>query len=93
MSENQKKKTIRQRIISWEGLLFGLIALVMLGVAAFVIFQPIKVLPRMQLAPGFALTDEKNERLTNEDMRGQFVMYNFTHTGCRSQNASNSIWP
>lgn len=83
MPETQQKKTIRQRIISWEGLLFGAIALVMIGVAAFVIFQPIKVLPRMQIAPGYLLTDESNERLTNEDMRGQFVMYNFTYTGCR----------
>jgi len=83
MPETQPGKSIRQRIISWEGLVFGAIALVMVGVAAFVIFQPIKVLPRMQLAPGYLLTDESNERLTNEDLRGQFVMYNFTYSGCR----------
>ena len=83
MPETQPEKSIRQRIISWEGLVFGAIALVMVGVAAFVIFQPIKVLPRMQLAPGYALTDERAERLTNEDLRGQFVMYNFTYSGCR----------
>ncbi len=83
MSEDQSKSSIRQKIISWQGLVIGAIALLLIGVAAFVIFQPIKVLQRMNLAPGYALTDQDGERLTNEDGRGQFVMYNFTYSGCR----------
>lgn len=48
----------------------------------FAIFQPIKVLPRVRLAPGFSLTDQSGEKLTNEALRGQIVLYNFTYTRC-----------
>ena len=83
MSEEMEKPSIRQKIISWQGLVVGAIALLLVGVAAFVIFQPIKVLQRMYLAPGYVLTDQDGGRLTNEDMRGQFVVYNFTYSDCR----------
>lgn len=56
-----------------------------LGVAAtlaFVIFQPLKVLPRITLAPGLALTDQDSRPLTTEDLRGQIVLYNFAAAGC-----------
>jgi protein SCO1/2 len=36
----------------------------------------------MQLSPAFSLTDQDNTRLTSEDLRGQFVIYNFTYTNC-----------
>jgi len=66
-------------------LIYGLIFLVVLvvgGALAFAIFQPVKVLPRIRLAPGFALTDQNNALLTNEDMRGKIVVYAFTYTRC-----------
>lgn len=66
-------------------LLYGLIGLVVLFIAsafAFAIFQPVKVLPRIRLAPGFALTDQYGQQLTNEDLRGKIVLYNFTYTRC-----------
>jgi len=48
-------------------LLFTLVGLAGLFIiAAFAIFQPIKVLPRIQLAPGFILLDQDAQRLTNE---------------------------
>ncbi len=59
-----------------------LLALPLLAVLAFAILQPIQVLPRMTLAPGFALTDQDGSRLTSEDLRGSFVLYNFTYAGC-----------
>lgn len=49
---------------------------------AFVIFQPVQVLPRIRLAPGFTLTDHDGQRLTSEDVRGKFVLYGFTFTNC-----------
>lgn len=55
------------------------------GVFAFAIFQPVKVLPRMRLAPGFVLTDMEGRRLTSEDLRGKVVLYNFFYTGCGSR--------
>lgn len=49
---------------------------------AFKVFQPIKVLPRMQLAPAFNLINQDNQRLTSEDLRGKFVLYTFLYTNC-----------
>lgn len=51
-------------------------------VLLFATFRPILVLPRIKLAPGFAFTDQRGERLTNEDLRGKIVLYTFTYTHC-----------
>lgn len=61
---------------------YGLIALLVLAALAFKIFQPVQVVPRIRLAPGFALTEQNGERLSNEDLRGSFVVYNFMYTRC-----------
>ena len=62
--------------------LYTLIIIVVGGAFAFKIFQPVQVLPRMRLAPGFLAIDQDGQRLTNEDLRGQFTLYNFTYTNC-----------
>lgn len=62
--------------------IYGIFGLLMISAFAFKIFQPIQVLPRMQLSPAFDLIDQSNERLTSEDLRGQFVLYTFTYTNC-----------
>lgn len=62
--------------------IYGVLGLIMVSAFAFKVFQPIQVLPRMQLSPAFDLTDQDNERLTSEDLRGQFVLYSFTYTNC-----------
>jgi protein SCO1/2 len=54
----------------------------LLAVLAFAILQPVKVRPRIGLAPGFAFTDMHGAPLTSEDMRGKLVFYNFTYAGC-----------
>ena len=61
---------------------YGFAALLVLSAFAFKIIQPIKVLPRIRLAPAFSLTDQNGERVTNEDLRGKIVLYNFTYTTC-----------
>ncbi|MBI5944789.1 MAG: SCO family protein [Chloroflexi bacterium] len=61
---------------------YGLLALIVVSAFAFKIFQPIQVLPRMQLSPAFSLTNQNNERLTSEDLRGKFVLYTFMYTNC-----------
>lgn len=53
-----------------------------LGLLFFVTFQPIKVLPRMQVAPGFVFTDQAGQTLTSEDLRGVIVLYAFSYTRC-----------
>jgi protein SCO1/2 len=62
--------------------MYGILGLLMVSVFAFKIIQPIQVLPRMQLSPAFDLTDQNDERLTSEDLRGKFVLYTFTYTNC-----------
>lgn len=49
---------------------------------AFVIVQPITVLPRIALAPGYVLVDEAGKRLTSEDQRGKLTLYNFSYASC-----------
>jgi protein SCO1/2 len=61
---------------------YGLIAILVLGAIAFKVFQPVQVVPRIRVAPGFSLVDQDGQRLTNEDLRGRFVLYNFHHTRC-----------
>lgn len=53
-----------------------------MGVVAFAVFQPIKVLPRIRLAPGFAMVDQAGGTLTSEDTRGTVTLYTFAHAGC-----------
>lgn len=62
----------------------GLLAVPLLAVLLFAVVQPIKVVPRIGLAPGFIFTDMYGQPLTNEDLRGQIVIYNFTTTSCEA---------
>lgn len=62
--------------------IYAVLAVLVISAFAFKIIQPIKVLPRMQLAPAFSLTDQNDQRLTSEDLRGQFTLYTFTYTNC-----------
>ena len=62
--------------------LIGFVALFVIAAFAFAIFQPIKVLPRIRLSPGFSFTDQDGQRLTNEDLRGRIVLYNFAYSRC-----------
>lgn len=59
-----------------------LLALPILGALTFAIFQPIQVLPRISLSPGFSFTDQDGARLTSDDLRGKLVYYTFMYTGC-----------
>ena len=49
---------------------------------AFALFEPIQVLPRIRLAPGYLLTDQNAQAVTSEDVRGDIVLYNFGYSGC-----------
>ena len=68
---------------SWLLRLFYIMSAVfVIAVLAFNIFKPIKVLPRVSLAPGFVFTNQDGLRKTSEDFRGKLTIYNFTYTGC-----------
>ena len=61
------------------------VVLIIAAAVAFAVFEPIQVLPRIRIAPGFLLTDHNAETITSEDMRGNIVLYNFGYTGCGEQ--------
>lgn len=63
-------------------------ALIIAGVMAFTIFEPIQVLPRIRLAPGFALVDQAGATVTSEDLRGSVVLYTFTYDNCEEPCAA-----
>lgn len=63
-------------------LFYFMSAVFVVAVLAFNIFKPIKVLPRVSLAPGFAFTNQDGVHKTSEDFRGKLTIYNFTYTGC-----------
>ena len=66
-------------------LMFGVysfLAFLVLSAIAFKVLQPVQVIPRIRLAPGYSLITHNGGRLTNEDLRGQFAVYNFTYTSC-----------
>jgi len=48
----------------------------------FAVFEPIQVLPRIRLAPGFSLVDQSGETLTSDDGRGGVTLYNFAPVDC-----------
>ena len=56
--------------------------MIVLAAIAFAVFEPIQVLPRIRLAPGYLLTDQHAQTLTSEDVRGDIVLYNFGYSGC-----------
>ncbi len=78
MSEHQEKKRKFHPI----HLLYALLAFIIVSILSFSIFKPIKVLPRVSLAPGYALTNQDNELRTSEDYRGKLTLYTFTYTNC-----------
>jgi protein SCO1/2 len=53
-----------------------------LAIVVFATLQPVKVRPRMGLAPGYAFTDTAGAQVTSEDLRGKLVFYNFTYANC-----------
>ena len=86
------RKTKRINLQTVTQYLYVFILLVAIAVVIFVVFQPITVLPRIALSPGFALIDQSGAQLTNEDLRGHVVLYNFTYTNCDGDCADTTTY-
>lgn len=59
-----------------------MVAAVVVAAFAFTVWQPIQVLPRIELAPGYALVDQRGEQYTSESGRGSVTLYSFAPLGC-----------
>jgi len=79
MTEKTQEKTKKFHPIY---LLYGLLAFIIVSILSFSIFKPIKVLPRISLAPVYSLSNQDGEFRTSEDYRGKLTLYTFTYTNC-----------
>lgn len=61
---------------------YGVPGVLAIGLLAFVVLRPIQVLPRITVAPGFAVLDQDGQPLTSEDLRGAISLYNFSYSNC-----------
>lgn len=78
-------------------LAYGVPALLIVGLMAFVILRPVQVLPRIGLGPGFGLIDTSGNLITNETQRGKITLYTFTYTHCdavcpRLMEKTREVW-
>ncbi len=55
------------------------------AVMAFAIFEPIQVLPRVRLAPGFAMVDQGDSLWTSDGARGSVTLYTFVYGDCGAE--------
>ena len=63
--------------------LYLFLLLLVVGVISFATLRPILVLPRIRLAPGFAMRNlATTEPLYSDSLRGQFTLYSFTYAEC-----------
>lgn len=76
--KDERKSSQRSTVLWVIAAIIPIVAIV-----AFGVFQPVKVRPRIGLAPGYAFTNQNGAQLTSEDMRGKLVFYSFTYTGCQ----------
>jgi protein SCO1/2 len=64
--------------LRWTNLFYAFTFVAISVVLAFSYFQPITVLPRIHLAPGFSLRNQAGDKRTSEDYRGVVTVYGFT---------------
>lgn len=76
VSESMDVSRRISKVLLWVG------AVVVVGVLAFALFEPIQVLPRMRIAPGFTLTDSSGALFTSDDTRGEVTLYTFLPADC-----------
>lgn len=66
----------------WMKATVGVVLVLISAAIAFAVFEPIQVLPRLRLAPGYSLTDQSGGNLTSEDVRGSVTLYTFVSLDC-----------
>ncbi len=71
-----------RRQITPVRVVLGVGVLLILAVLWFTTARPVLVLPRLRLAPGFALTAASGAPVTSEDQRGKLTLYSFAYSGC-----------
>ena len=77
-----------QKLSGWKS--WGLVILVLIlgSILTFKVLEPVKVLPRIDLSPGFIFRDQFGEKKTNEYYRGKITVINFAFTNCKESCAA-----
>jgi protein SCO1/2 len=70
------------RIPRWLKAVAATFATLVVAAMAFAIFEPIQVLPRIRLAPGYGLVADDGSFVSSEDARGDVTLYSFAPTDC-----------
>lgn len=70
------------RFPRWAKVLISGLVAVFVAAMLFAVLQPVQVLPRIRLAPGYALADGSGAVVTSEDGRGTITLYTFAPVGC-----------
>lgn len=66
----------------WVKIGGGVLVVFIVAALAFAIFEPIQVLPRSGLAPGYSLTSQTGTPVNSESGRGAVTLYSFAPTDC-----------
>ena len=74
--------TDRLRIPRWAKVLAGVALVLAVATAAFATLKPVKVLPRIRLAPGYVLRTSAGTSLNSETGRGSVTVYSFVPSRC-----------
>ncbi|MEX1021112.1 MAG: SCO family protein [Litorilinea sp.] len=81
-SQAETVPTWHEDKLSFSRLWYIVLVVPIVAALAFVIFQPVQVLPRIELAPGYSLVDQHGNRFTSEDVRGHLTLYTITYSHC-----------
>lgn len=79
-----EKRMLGKQLLSPAFWLYLLLGMVAVAIISFILFQPITVLPRIALAPGFGLQNGDGVVVSNEDLRGTITLYSFSAVNCAS---------
>ncbi len=69
----------------WVKIGGSVLVVFILAALAFAIFEPIQVLPRSGLAPGYSLTSQDGTSVNSESGRGAVTLYTFAPTDCAAK--------
>lgn len=70
------------RIPNWmRAAIAGMLVLIAAAIA-FAVFEPVQVLPRIRLAPGYSLETADGGGVTSESVRGSVTLYSFVNEDC-----------
>lgn len=74
----------------WLKIAASMFAVVIAAAVAFAWIQPVQVLPRIRVAPGFSFVDQSGAAYTSESGRGVVTLYTFAPTDCTTCGSVDS---